>query len=402
MTVSRRHLIGYAAGALAPAVARAASSQPIRIGVLNDMNGPFADNGGLGSVIAAQLAAEDFGNRLLGRPIEILSADHQNKADIAVSIARSWIDTEGVTAIADGAASSAGLAIQQVAREKQCVFLISGSTTSDLTNRACSPYGFHFVADTYALAHSTGRALTRLGGDSWFFITVDYAFGHALERDTMHAVAEAGGKVLGAVRHPLGTTDFASYLTQAHNSGAKVIGLANAGADLQNALKQAAEFRTTQNGRRLAALLLFITDVRSLGLPTVQGLALTTSFYWDLNDATRAWTKRFKAHKDRPPTMIQAGTYSGVHHYLRAVQAAETVSGREVALAMHAMPVSDMFNDGVQIRPDGRVLERLYLMQVKSLAESAYQDDFYTQLSVIPGDEAFRSVSESECSLIQR
>ena len=402
MVVSRRRILGCAAAALSPAVARAASSLPIRIGVLTDMNGPFADNTGLGSVIAARLAAEGFGNQVLDRPVEILSADHQNKADIAASIARAWVDTEGVTAIADGASSSAGLAIQQVAREKRCVFVISGSTSSDLTNRACSPFGFHFVADTYAFGHSTGRALTRLGGDSWFFVTADYAFGHALERDTAQAVTEAGGKVLGAVRHPLGTTDFGSYLTQAHNSGAKVIGFANAGADLQNALKQSAEFRTAGSGQRLAALLLLITNVRALGLPVVQGLTLSTSFYWDLNDATRAWTKRFKAHKDYPPTMMQAGTYSGVHHYLRAVQATETTSGDAVVAAMRAMPVDDMFNDGVLIRQDGRVLQRLYVMRVKSPSESAYTDDFYTQLSVIPGEEAFRPLAQSECDLVQR
>ena len=402
MVVSRRRILGCAAAALSPTIARAASGPPIRIGVLTDMNGPFADNTGLGSVIAARLAAEDFGNRVVDRPVEILSADHQNKADIAVSIARAWIDTEGVTAIADGASSSAGLAIQQVAREKRCVFLISGSTSSDLTNRACSPFGFHFVADTYAFGHSTGRALTRLGGDSWFFVTADYAFGHALERDTAQAVTEVGGKVLGAVRHPLGTTDFGSYLTQARSSGAKVIGFANAGADVQNALKQAAEFHTAGSGQRLAALLLLITNVRALGLPVVQGLTLSTSFYWDLNDATRAWTKRFKVHKDYPPTMMQAGTYSGVRHYLRAVQAAGTTGGDEVAAAMHAMPVDDMFNAGVPIRQDGRVLERLYLMQVKSPSESAYTDDFYTQLSVIPGEEAFRPLSQSECDLVQR
>ncbi len=398
MPLSRRSLL-TAALAL-PASARAQATRPLRIGVLGDESGPYADLGGPGSVIAARLAAEEIGNRLLDRPIEVITGDHQNKPDLASSIARHWIDTVGVDVIADGASSGAALAIQQVAREKGCIFVITTSGSSDLTGKACSPFGFHFSSDTYALAQSTGGAVTARGGRSWFFLTVDYAFGHALERDATRAVQAAGGKVLGAAVHPVGTTDFSSFLLQAKASGAQVIGIANAGPDTQNAIKQATEFGLVAGGQSLAALLMFETDVAAIGLQTAQGLVLSNSFYWDLNPATRDWTRRFRARKDSLPTMNQAGTYSGVRHFLRAVRQAGTTEPATVAAAMRALKVSDMYNDEVTVRADGRVLQRMYLMQVKSPAQSASASDIYQVLSSAPGEAMFRPVAESACPLL--
>ncbi|MBX5454445.1 MAG: ABC transporter substrate-binding protein [Acidobacteriia bacterium] len=398
--LTRRTLLSGAAALAAPFVARAAEERPIRIGVLNDPNGVYADNGGLGSVIAARLAAEDFGGTLLGRKIEIIAGDHQNKPDLAAAIAREWIDRQGVDVIADGAASSAGLAIQQVTREKQRIFIIAGPGTTDLTGKACSPFGFHFSYDTYALAKGTATAVTKNGGDSWFFITADYAFGTSMERDARRFVAQSGGKVLGSVRHPLGATDFSSYLLAAQSSGAKIIGLCNAGADTQNAVKQAAEFGITRGGQRLAALLIFITDVLAVGLPTAQGLMLTTAFYWDRTPETRAWSQRFMAHKPKPPTMLQAGVYSGVLHYLKAVKEANTTDPRTVAARMHQMPVNDMNNTNVAIRADGRVMCTMYLMQVKSPAQSRAPFDVYQELTAMPNGSAFRPLAEGGCPLV--
>lgn len=398
--LTRRTLLSGAAALAAPFVARAAEERPIRIGVLNDPNGVYADNGGLGSVIAARLAAEDFGGTLLGRKIEIIAGDHQNKPDLAAAIAREWIDRQGVDVIADGAASSAGLAIQQVTREKQRIFIIAGPGTTDLTGKACSPFGFHFSYDTYALAKGTATAVTKNGGDSWFFITADYAFGTSMERDARRFVAQSGGKVLGSVRHPLGATDFSSYLLAAQSSGAKIIGLCNAGADTQNAVKQAAEFGITRGGQRLAALLIFITDVLAVGLPTAQSLMLTTAFYWDRTPETRAWSQRFMAHKPKPPTMLQAGVYSGVLHYLKAVKEANTTDPRTVAARMHQMPVNDMNNTNVAIRADGRVMCTMYLMQVKSPAQSRTPFDVYQELTAMPNGSAFRLLAEGGCPLV--
>lgn len=398
--LTRRTLLSGAAALAAPFVARAAEERPIRIGVLNDPNGVYADNGGLGSVIAARLAAEDFGGTLLGRKIEIIAGDHQNKPDLAAAIAREWIDRQGVDVIADGAASSAGLAIQQVTREKQRIFIIAGPGTTDLTGKACSPFGFHFSYDTYALAKGTATAVTKNGGDSWFFITADYAFGTSMERDARRFVAQSGGKVLGSVRHPLGATDFSSYLLAAQSSGAKIIGLCNAGADTQNAVKQAAEFGITRGGQRLAALLIFITDVLAVGLPTAQGLMLTTAFYWDRTPETRAWSQRFMAHKPKPPTMLQAGVYSGVLHYLKAVKEANTTDPRTVAARMHQLPVNDMNNTNVAIRADGRVMCTMYLMQVKSPAQSRAPFDVYQELTAMPNGSAFRPLAEGGCPLV--
>jgi len=401
-TLSRRSMIGaIAAGAVAGVrKARAQDKRPIRIGVLNDPGGPYADIGGIGSVIASRLAAEEVGNTLLGRPIEVIEGDNQNKPDVATAIARDWIDTQGVEVIVDGSASNSSLAIQQVCREKARIFVMSGPASSDLTGKFCSPFGFHFTYDTYALSNGTARALVKQGGDTWFFITADYAFGYALERDATGFVQAAGGKVLGSARAPLGSTDYSSYLVQARASGAKVVGLANAGTDMQNSVKQAAEFGVVKGGQRLAALLMFISDVGALGLPTAQGLVCTTSFYWDLTDATRAWTKRFMAQRSRVPTMVQAGSYSGVRHWLAAVRAAGTLDAVAVAERMRATPINDMYNRDVTIRADGRVLHTMYLMQVKPPAESKYPNDDYTVLATTPGAEAFRPLKEGGCPLV--
>jgi branched-chain amino acid transport system substrate-binding protein len=379
------------------------SGDVVRIGVLNDQSTVFAANGGMGSVVAARLAAEDFGGTVLGKKIEIVFADHQNKADIAGATARRWIDNEGMDMIADGASSAAGLAIQQVTRDKKRIFVITGSATTELTGKACSPYGFHFNYDTYALANGTGRALAQQGGDTWYFITADYAFGHALERDTSGFVREGGGRVLGSVRHPLNTTDFSSFLLQAQASRAKVIGLATSGDDLSNVVKQAAEFGIVRRGQRLAGLLIFISNVEALGLEVAQGLTLTTSFYWDLDDRTREWQRRFgAAHGGHPATMIHAGTYSGVRHYLRAVEAAGTDDPDKVAEQMRRMPVEDMYNHGVAIRPDGRVLHDMYLAEVKKPSESQGRNDFYRILRRIPGEQAYLPLERSECPLVTR
>jgi branched-chain amino acid transport system substrate-binding protein len=400
--VFRRDLLAAAAGSvIAPRLARAQDKQPIRIGVLADMNGPYADFSGPGSVVAARLAAEEFGDGGTSPKVEILAADHQNKPDIAVSIARGWIDTQHVDAVVECSTSGSALALQPLMREKERILLITVAGSSDLTGKSCSPFGFHFNCDTYALAHTAGQALTRTGGDSWFFITVDYAFGHALERDATRFVIEGGGKVLGSVTHPLGTADFSSYLIAAQSSGAKVIAFCNAGADAQNAIKQAAEFGLGRGAQRLAAMLLFVTDVQAIGLPSAQGLVLSNAFYWDLSDATRAWTKRFRAQKDRLPSMNQAAVYAAVRHYARAVQSGGR-DAKAAAAAMRALPVNDMYNQDARVRDDGRVLSKMYLMEVKTPAASKSADDVYRILASTPGEQAFRPLAESECPFIRK
>jgi branched-chain amino acid transport system substrate-binding protein len=380
----------------------AGAAEPIKIGVLNDQSGVFADNGGIGSVAAAKLAAEDFGGEILGRKIEVISADHQNKPDIAAATARRWFDTEGVNMIADGAASSAGFAILEVARQKNKIFAISGPGSSDFTGKACSPISFHFNYDTYALSKLTSEAVTKAGGNTWYFISADYAFGHALQRDATKFIEAAGGKVIGSAAHPLGTTDMASFLLQAQGSKAKVVGLATSGADVQTAIKQAGEFGIVEGGQKLAGLLVFITDVNALGLKATQGLQVTTSFYWDMDDQTRAWAKRyFAATNGRVPSMVQAGVYSGVHHYLAAVKAAGTTDTDAVAKKMHEMKVNDMYNKDVTIRPDGRVLHTMYLVQVKRPDESKHKFDYYKVVTSSPGENAFRPMSEGNCPLVK-
>ncbi len=406
-TITRRTalagLTGLAVTPLAmPAIVRAqSSSKPVKIGLLSDMSGPYRDVGGPGNRVATELAVADFGGSVLDRPIEVLQADDQNKPDVATAIAREWIDAQGVDVLADGAASSSGLAIQQIGRQKKRIYLITGPATSDMTGKQCSPYGVHWSYDTYALAHSTGTALTKSGGDTWFFITADYAFGHALERDTMAAVKAAGGKVLGAVRAPLATADFSSYLIQAQASGAKVIGLANAGTDLQNCIKQSAEFGVTQSGTRIATLLMQISDVISLGQKTCAGLIYTDSFYWDMSDSTRAWSKRYMAKMTTPPGILHAGSYAAALHWLKAVKAAGTTDADQVVAKMKAMPVNDMYNHDVKIREDGRVMHVMHLWQVKPASESKHEYDFCKEVATIPPDQAWRPLSEGHCPLVR-
>ena len=394
--------IAISASLLLAAQVGAHAAETIKIGVLNDQSGVFADNGGIGSVAAAKLAAEDFGGELLGQKIEVISADHQNKPDIAAGTARKWFDTEGVDMIADGAASSAGFAILEVARQKNRIFVISGPGSSDFTGKSCAATSFHFNYDTYALSKLTSEAVTKAGGSTWYFISADYAFGHALQRDATKFIEAAGGKVIGSAAHPLGTADMASFLLQAQGSKAKVVGLATSGADVQTAIKQAGEFGIVEGGQQLAGLLVFITDVNALGLKATQGLQVTTSFYWDLNDQTRAWAKRyFAATNNKVPSMVQAGVYSGVRHYLAAVKAAGTKDPTIVAQKMHEMKVNDMYNKDVAIRPDGRVLHNMYLVQVKKPEESKYKFDYYKVVTTSPGEKAFRPMSEGNCPLVK-
>jgi branched-chain amino acid transport system substrate-binding protein len=401
-TFTRRATLGVLASVplAMPAIVRAqSSSKPLKIGLLSDMSGPYRANGGPGMKIAVDLAVQDFGGSVLGRPIEVLQADDQNKPDVASGIARQWIDDNGVEALADGSATSSGLGVMQIAKEKQRIYLISDPAATDFIGKLCTPWTFQFAYDTYALAKATGGMLTKAGGNSWFFITADYEFGYSLQNNTEMFVKQSGGKVLGAVRAPLGTSDFSNYLLQAKASGAKVIGLANAGTDLQNCIKQAAEFQLTQGGTRLATLLMAITDVNSLGVQTAQGLVLSDSFYWDATDKTRAWTKRFNARLDAPPTMQQAGGYAGVTHYLKAVKAAGTSETLAVAAKMHATPVNDFYNTNVRIDPNGCVRHTMFIWQVKTPAESKHKWDFYKQVATLDGKEAFPPVDMFGCAL---
>lgn len=373
----------------------------VKIGVLNDRSGVYADLSGEGSVIAARMAAEDFGAEAKGIKVEIVSADHQNKPDVASTIARQWIDQDGVNAIVDVPTSSAALAVNEILKEANAVFINSGAAASDLTGPACSPHTVHWTYDTWALANGTGSAMVQNGGDSWFFLTADYAFGHALERDTSAVVEKSGGKVVGAVRHPFPGTDFSSFLLQAQASGAKVIGLANAGGDTINSIKQAAEFGITQAGQALAGLLIFITDVHALGLETAQGLVLTESFYWDLNDGTREWSARFEAIDGDKPTMVQAGVYAGVLHYLKAVEATKNNDADAVIAKMKEMPTDDpLFGQG-EIRADGRKVHDMYLFKVKSPDQSSGAWDYYETVATIPADKAFRPMADGNCPLVK-
>jgi len=378
------------------------SDDVVKIGVLSDMSSLYSDIAGPGSVVAAQMAVKDFGGKVAGKPIEIISADHLNKADVGSAIARQWFDQDHVDVIVDVPTSSIALSVQDIAKEKGKVFLISGAASSDLTGKACSPTGVHWTYDTYALAHGTGGALVKQGGDSWFFLTADYAFGHALENDTSAVVKAAGGKVFGAVNVPLNNADFSSFLLQAQASKAKVIGLANAGGDTINSIKQAAEFGIVAGGQRLAGLLVFISDVNSLGLAAAQGLVLTESFYWDQNDETRAWAKRFIAERGKVPSMVQAGVYGAVTHYLKAIEAAKTDEGKAVVGKMRELPINDFMTKNGKLREDGRVERDMYLFQVKTPGESKYPYDYYKQLATIPAAEAFRPLSESACPLVKK
>jgi branched-chain amino acid transport system substrate-binding protein len=384
------------------AAAAQAEDDVVKIGVLNDMSGLYADLAGTGSVVAAKLAVEDFNPAAHGMKVEIVSADHQNKPDIGANIARQWFDVDHVDAIADVPTSSVALAVNEVAREKNKVLLLSGPASSDLTGPKCSPNTIHWTYDTWMLANGTGKALVKTGADTWFFLTSDYAFGHALERDTAAVVEAAGGKVLGQVLHPINTRDFSSFLLQAQASKAKIIGLANAGGDTINAIKQGAEFGIAAGGQHFAGLLVFISDVNALGLTIAQGLVLTNTWYWDMTEANRAFTKRWQA--DRPgkfPTMVQAGVYSSVIHYLKAVAALKSDDdGKAVVAKMKEMPTDDpLFGKGY-IRPDGRKIHDAYLFEVKKPEESKYPGDDYKLRATIPAAEAFRPLKDGGCPLV--
>src|SRR3989454_3037163 len=388
-----------------PLAARADfTGKVIKIGVLNDQSGLYADLAGQGSVTAAKMAAEEMGGKIGDANIEVIFADHQNKPDVGSTIARQWIDVDGVDVIVDVPTSSVALAVAGVVKDKNKGFLASGPATSDLTGKACTPNTVHWTYDTYALAHTTGTAEVQSGGDTWFFLTADYAFGQALERDTTAVVTAAGGKVLGGVKHPLNTTDFSSFLLQAQSSKAKVIGLANAGGDTINSIKQAAEFGIVKGGQKLAGLLVFISDIHSLGLRTAQGLQLTESFYWDLNDQTRSWSKRFAAkHDGKMPSMVQAGVYAAVTHYLKALAALkQDTDGKAVVEKMKALPTDDpLFGKGT-IRADGRKIHPTYLFEVKSPDQTKGAWDYYKLGQTIPANEAFRPLDQGGCPLVKK
>jgi branched-chain amino acid transport system substrate-binding protein len=377
------------------------TGEGVKIGVMNDMSGLYADLSGQGSVEAARLAIADFGGTVNGKKIELVSADHQNKPDVGGAIARQWYDNDGVDAIVDVPTSSVALAVQDVARERKKVFLISGAASSDLTGKACSPTGIHWTYDTVALANGTGSAVVKAGGDTWFFITADYAFGHALERDTAAVVTASGGKVLGSVKVPLNTPDFSSYLLQAQASKAKIVGLANAGGDTINSIKQAAEFGLVEGGQKLAGLLVFVTDINSLGLKTANGLQLTEAFYWDQNDETRAWSKRFMEKINHQPTMVQAGVYGAIMHYLNAIKATGSDDGLTVVKKMKETPVNDFMTKNGKIQESGRLIRDMYLFEVKKPAESKGPWDYYKQIATIPGEQAFKRPGGNECPLVK-
>jgi branched-chain amino acid transport system substrate-binding protein len=390
-------------GLAGPALAQ---DKSIKIGVLNDMSSLYADIGGPNSLAAVKIAVEDSGLKAKGWTIDVLSGDHQNKPDIGVNIARQWIDAEKVDAIADTPNSGVALAVNNLVKEKNSVLLNSGAATADLTGKACTPNTISFTYDTYMLANGTGKALTKAGGDTWFFLTADYAFGHALERDTGNVVTQTGGKVLGAVRHPLNTSDFSSFLLQAQSSKAKVIGLANAGGDTTNAIKQAAEFGIVQGGQKLAALLLFINDVHALGLKTAQGLTFTESFYWDLNDNTREWSKRFQkvSPKGSMPSMTVAGLYAEILHYLKAMEAlgSNPHDGAKVVAKMKEIPTDDpLFGKG-PLRADGRRLIPAYLFEVKKPEESKGPWDYYKLVATISPEDAAKPLEASDCPLVKK
>lgn len=380
------------------------SGDVIKLGVLDDMSGPYADIQGPGDAVAVKMAAEDFGGSIDGKPIEVVSADVQMKADVGAGIARRWYDVENVDAILGLGTSAVAIAVQGLAQERNKVSIATSVGSTALTGKACSPTGIHWVYDTYALAKGTATAVMKQGGgDSWFFLTADYAFGHSLEQDTAAIVKKNNGKVVGSVRAPVNSSDFSSFLLQAQSSKAQVIGLANAGADTINSIKNAADFGIVAGGQKLAGLLVLITDIHTLGLKTAQGLLFTEAYYWDQNDETRAFAKRFAArHGGKPPTMFQAGIYSAAMHYLKAVKAAGTDEAKAVIAQMKKMPVNDFMTKNGTIREDGRMMRDMYLMQAKKPSESKSEWDLMNVVATIPADEAFRPLSESECPLIKK
>ncbi|GLK81512.1 ABC transporter substrate-binding protein [Methylopila turkensis] len=389
----------FAASAL-PAAAQVSDGK-VKIGILNDQSGVYADFGGKWSVEAAKMAVEDFGGKVLDAPVEIVSADHQNKPDIASNIARQWYDTGQVDSIMELTTSSVALAVQGLSKEKKKIDIVTGAATTELTGKQCSPYGFHWVYDTNALAVGTGGALVKQGGDTWFFLTADYAFGYSLEAQVTKFVTGQGGSVAGSVRHPLSNADYSSFLLQAQSSGAKVIGLANAGLDTANAIKQASEFGIVEGGQRLAALLFTLSEVHGLGLQAAQGLSLTEGFYWDRDDDSRAFSQRFFDRTQRMPNMVHAGTYSAVTQYLKAIKAAGSDDTEKVAAKLHEMKVDDVFGRGASVGKNGRLIYDMYLMEVKKPEESTKPWDYYKVVATVPGDQAYIKPSESGCPLAQ-
>jgi branched-chain amino acid transport system substrate-binding protein len=388
--------------ATGPAMAQGKiSDDAVRIGVLTDMSGLYSDIGGQGSVVAAQMAIDDFGGKVLGKKIELVSADHQNKADIAAQKAREWYDTGGVDMVTDALNSATALAVAKVTAEKKRILIDTGAASTRLTNEDCTPYTIHHTYDTFALANGTGRAVVKQGGDTWFFLTADYAFGHSLEKDTSDVVKASGGKVLGAVRHPLSASDFSSFLLQAQASKAKIVGLANAGGDTINSIKAANEFGLTKT-QTLAGLLVFVTDIHSLGLAATQGMYVTEAWYWDLNDETRKWSKRYFDKMKKMPSMNQAGVYSAVTMYLNAVKGTGTDDADAVMAWLRKNPQSDMFGKNMKLREDGRLVHDMYLFQVKKPSESKGPWDYYNMRQVIPADAAFQPLSASRCPLVKK
>lgn len=400
VTTRRTALVAGVAALAQPAVLRAQPNGPIRIGVLNDQNGSFRDLSGTDSLHAVRMAVEEFGGSVLGRPIEVIGADHQNKVDVGIGIARRWYD-EGMQLVLDVPNSAICLGVQQLAREKGRIAIFTSGGTSDLTGRACSPNGIHWTYDTYALAAGVASGVLREGGKSWFFLTSDYAFGHALQRDAARIVEAGGGSVVGEVRHPLNNSDFSSFLLQARGSRAQVIGLANGSADTVNTIKQAREFGVTQGGQRLAALLFFITDVHSLGLEQAQGIYLVEAFYWDQTPETRAWSQRFADRARRPPTMLHATNYEAARHYLAAVHDAGTDAAGPVLERMRATPINSFMTRNARIREDGRVMRDMYLYKVKAPDQSRHAWDYYDLVATIPAEQAFRPLADGGCPLIR-
>ena len=401
-----RYAALLACAGLGFATAAAAQDKTVKIGVLNDMSSLYADIGGPNSIVAVKMAVEDSGLTKKGWKIDVVSGDHQNKPDVGVNITRQWIDTDKVDAIADTPNSGVALAVSNIVKEKNAVLLNSGAATADLTGKACTPNTVSFTYDTYMLANGTGKALTKAGGNTWFFLAADYAFGAALERDTTAVIIANGGKVLGDVKHPINTSDFSSFLLQAQASKAKVIGLANAGGDTTNAIKQAAEFGIVKGGQKLAALLLFLTDVKAIGLETAQGLNFTETFYWDLNDQTRDFSKKFSARMKNgaPPTMVQAGVYSGLTHYFKALDAlgGNPHDGVKVVEKMKSMPTDDSLFGKGEIQPNGRTIHSAYQFEVKKPSESKGPWDFYKLIGTVPGDQAFTPLAESKCAMLKK
>ncbi len=377
------------------------STTPVKIGVLADLSSIYSGIGGKGLVDAARMAVEDFGGTVLGKPIELLSVDTQNKVDVASAKARQWFDTEGVDMVTDIPSSSIALAVSKIAEDKKKIMIVTSAGSSDLTGKNCSPYTVHWTYDTYAVSNGTASAVLKAGGDSWYFISADYAFGQALERDASAVITNGGGKVLGSSRHPLSAPDFSSFIVQAQSSKAKVVALANGGQDTINAIKQAAEFGVSKGGQKVVALLAFLSDIKSIGLPMAQGLFLTEAFYWNQDDKTRAWSERFFKRNGVMPTMTQAGTYGAVSHYLRAIKTAGTKDSDKVMAQMQAMPINDFMTTNGKLRIDGRVVRDMYLYQVKTPSESKGEWDLYKTVATTPGDIAFRPMNQGGCHLVK-